>query len=209
MMAMPNRRQDCRWPAKPRPRARRWPRWPMLPASGWGELGDELDDAPRGAAAGIQVRVVDRQAPAGAAAVPQNRRTDRGELLPGQPAGQHDLAGSATGRELAARQDIEVDMQPPPGRLRRDVLDGHAGVAWRVRGHLAGRAQPYPVSYRRDVRSLAEQVITGAEHGERAWGQRRQPVAKRPWRPLTGQAQQQGDLHVRRLAAWRQLHRRG
>ena len=48
---------------------------------------------------------------------------------------------------------------------------------------------------------LAEQVITGPEHGNRAWGQRWQPVAKRLWRPLTGQAQQQGDFHVCRLAA--------
>src|SRR5215831_11899381 len=94
---------------------------PPLPAHGRGDLGDELDDAPRGAAAGIQIGVIDRQAPAGAAAGLHRRLPDLGELPPGQPAGQHDLAGSAACSELAARQDIEVDMQPPARRLRHDV----------------------------------------------------------------------------------------
>ena len=52
-------------------------------------------------------------------------------------------------------------------------------------------------------------MIPGPEHRDRARGQGRQPIAKRLRRPLTGQAQQQGDLHVRRLATCRQIHRRG
>jgi Uncharacterized protein conserved in bacteria (DUF2252) len=54
--------------------------------------------------------------------------------------------------------------------------------------------------YRRHVCGPAKEVITGPEHGDRARVQRRQPIAKRLRRLLTGQAQQQGDLHVRGLA---------
>src|SRR5689334_9396086 len=130
----------------------------MLSVTEWSYLGNELDDAPRGPAVGIQVGVIDRQAPAGAAAALHRRRPDLGELPPGQPAGQRDLAGGAACRELAARQDVEIDVQPPARRSCHDVLDGHAGIAGRVRGNLTGRAQPHPVSYRRDVRGLAEEV---------------------------------------------------
>src|SRR5262244_1549304 len=81
-----------------------------LPARGRSDLGDELDDPASGATVGIQVRVIDRQAPAGAAAAVQSRLCELGELRPGQAAGQHDLASSAARCELAAPQDIEVDM---------------------------------------------------------------------------------------------------
>src|ERR1044071_6648532 len=100
-------------------------RWRMLPASERSDLGDELDDASRGAAVGIQIRVIDRHTPAGAAAVLQSRRADLGELPPGQAAGQGDFARSTACGEIAARQDIEADMQPPARRMRPDVLDGH------------------------------------------------------------------------------------
>jgi hypothetical protein len=60
----------------------------MLMASEWSYLGNELDDVLRRATVGIQIGVVDRQAPAGAAAVLHRRRGDLGELAPGQPAGQ-------------------------------------------------------------------------------------------------------------------------
>ena len=90
----------------------------MLSAGGWRDLTDELDDASCCAAVGIQIGVIDRQAPTGAAAALQSRHADLGELPPCQPASQHDLAGSAGCREIAAREDIEVDMQPPARRMR-------------------------------------------------------------------------------------------
>src|SRR6266700_6035556 len=94
-----------------------------ISASGRRDPGGELDNAPGSAMVRIQVRVINRQAPAGAAAAVQSRRPEPGELLPGQAAGQHDLASSAAGSELAAGQDIEVDMQPPARPLRGDLLN--------------------------------------------------------------------------------------
>ena len=82
----------------------------MLSASGRRDPGDELDNVPGSAVVRIQVRVINRQAPAGAAAVLHSRHSDIGQLLPGQPAVQHDLAESATRSEFASRQDIEIDM---------------------------------------------------------------------------------------------------
>jgi hypothetical protein len=38
---------------------------------------------------------------------------------------QGDFARSAACREIAVREDIEVDVQPPARRMRHDVLDGH------------------------------------------------------------------------------------
>src|SRR5690349_12406639 len=52
-------------------------------------------------------------------------------------------------------------------------------------------------------------MIPRPQHRDRVHGQSGQPIAKRPWRLFASQAQQQGDLHVRRLAARRQVHRRG
>ena len=52
-------------------------------------------------------------------------------------------------------------------------------------------------------------MIPGSQHRHRARRQSWQPIAKRLRRPFTGQAQQQGDLHVCRLAARGQVHRRG
>ena len=83
----------------------------MLVASEGSYLRNELDDAPRRATVGIQVGVIDRQAPAGATAALHRRRRDLGELAPGQPACQRDLARSTTSRELAARQNIEIAVQ--------------------------------------------------------------------------------------------------
>src|SRR5215472_17374935 len=59
----------------------------ILSASERSDLGDELDDAARGTTIRIQIRVIDRYAPAGAAAALHSRHPDLGELLPGQPAG--------------------------------------------------------------------------------------------------------------------------
>ena len=111
----------------------------MLLRSGRRDPGDELDNAPARAMVRIQIRVINRQAPAGAAAGVQSRHPELGELLPGQAAGQHDLASSAARCEFAARQDVEVDMQPPARPMRRDVLNSEAGAASGVRGHLIGR----------------------------------------------------------------------
>ena len=111
----------------------------MLSAGGRRDPGDELDNAPGSAMVRIQIRVINRQAPAGAAAAVQSRHPELGELLPGQAAGQHDLASSAARCELAARQDIEVDVQPPASPTRRGVLNSQAGAASGVRGHLIGR----------------------------------------------------------------------
>lgn len=110
----------------------------MLSASGRRDPSDELDNAPGSAMVRIQIRVINRQARAGAAPAVQSRRPELGELLPGQAAGQHDLASSATRCELAARKDIEVDMQPPARPMRRDVPNSQAGVASGVRGHFIG-----------------------------------------------------------------------
>ena len=96
----------------------------MRSAGGRRDRGDELDNAPGSVMVRIQIRVIDRQAPAGAAAAVQSRHPELGELLPRQAAGQHDLASSAARCELAARQDIEVDMQPPARPMRSGVLNG-------------------------------------------------------------------------------------
>ena len=52
----------------------------MLSVSEWSYLGGELDDASRGAAVGIQIRVIDRHTPAGAAAALQSRRGGLGDI---------------------------------------------------------------------------------------------------------------------------------
>src|SRR5215510_15974790 len=78
----------------------------MLSASEWSYLGNELDDTPRSPAVRIQIGVIDRQAPAGAAAALHSRRPDLGELPPGQPAGQLALARAAACRELVGGQAV-------------------------------------------------------------------------------------------------------
>src|SRR6185312_16024479 len=118
------RGNDLRWLGR-----ERYEQWRSLPAGGRSDLRDELDDPAGGATVRIQVRVIDRQAPAGAAAAVQSRHYELCELLPCQATGQHDLPSSDARCELATRQDIEVDMQPPARRIRRDVFDGHARVA--------------------------------------------------------------------------------
>ena len=79
-----------------------------------GEAGGEGHDARGRVAAWIEVSVADADAASAASAGPQGGRRDGRELGPGEPAGGGGVGGRVAGRELTAREHVEIDVQPPP-----------------------------------------------------------------------------------------------
>src|SRR5689334_2713821 len=91
------------------------PAWACSPGPGMGgAAGGEGHDAGGRVPAWIQVGVVDDDAASTAPADMQGGRRDGRKLGPGEPAGSGRVGGRVAGRELAAREHVEIDVQPPP-----------------------------------------------------------------------------------------------
>src|SRR5437660_8999764 len=107
-----------------------------------GDAGGEGHDARGRVSAWIEVGVVDADTASTAPAGTQGGCRDGRELGPGEPAGSSGVGGRVAGRELAAREHVEIDVQPPPVSAPGKVLCRIGRDARGVTAQLLERVQP-------------------------------------------------------------------
>src|SRR6201988_5474634 len=96
-------------------------------------VSDEHYDRRSTGAVGFLLRIVDREAAADTCRRPgEQRRDEVGELVPREAAGFIGDVRQALRRELDGIEHVEVDVQPPPVHVTRQLLDRPASGAGRI-----------------------------------------------------------------------------